>query len=66
MIPDLFSQLASELLRALLIDELSEHVRRKVLHRLGRRRALRRQRFYLDLNRRRSQRLLHKLRTGTQ
>jgi hypothetical protein len=56
-------QLASELVWALLIDELSERVRARLLRALYRRRQLRRQRFYLHLARRYSRQLLHRLRT---
>jgi hypothetical protein len=65
MIFDLLGQLASELFRALLIDELSERVRARLMRWLFRRRARRRERFSWYLRSRPSRQLLHKLRTGT-
>ncbi len=57
---DLFLQFALELLRALLIDELSEHVRMRLVQR----RRARRSRAILTVHRRNRDRLLHRLRTG--
>ena len=60
---ELFYQFALELLRALLIDALSERVRKRLLQVISRRQAFRRARFYGLLKTRHSRRLLHKLRT---
>jgi hypothetical protein len=56
---DLFFQFVVELLRALLIDELSGHVRM----RWAQRRLARKSRAILKVHRRNRDRLLHKLRT---
>ena len=63
MIMDILYHFVTEFIHALLIDELSERVRRNVAGRLDKRRIHRRQRFYRHLSRRNAQRLLHKLRT---
>jgi hypothetical protein len=63
MILEFLHQLASELVCALLIDEVSERVRGRIVRALYQRRQLRRQRFYLHLARRHSRELLHRLRT---
>jgi len=57
---ELFLQFAVELLRALLIDELSDHVRARLVER----RRARKSRAILNAHRRNRDRLLHKLRTG--
>jgi hypothetical protein len=56
----LFLQFAVELLRALLIDELSDHVRMRLVQR----RRARKSRAILTVHRRNRDRLIHKLRTG--
>lgn len=65
MFDNLFIQFVLELLRALLVDELSGRVRRRLLGLIRKRGACDSRRIILGLHRRDRDRLLHKLRTGT-
>jgi hypothetical protein len=63
---DLFLQFALELIRALLVDELSGHVRRRVARWLPGRGAGCRKRAILSMHRRNRERLLNRLLTGVE
>ena len=60
---DLFVQFILELVRALLVDELSGRVRRFVVGRIGSRRAQSFRRALLEVHRRNGRRLLNRLLT---
>jgi hypothetical protein len=64
MILDVVLQFLVELLRALLVDELSGHVRRRLRRSLTRRGAADCRRVILGIHRRTRDRLLHKLFTA--
>src|ERR1035437_6459720 len=64
MFDNLFLQFVMELLRALLVDELSGRVRGRLLRWCGKRGARDCRQVILGLHRRNRDRLLHKLRTG--
>jgi hypothetical protein len=60
---DLFVQFVIELLRALLVDELSGHVRKKVYAWFGRRAAKANKKVLLAIHRQNRNRILNKLLT---
>lgn len=63
MILEILLQFSGDLLRALLLDELSERVRGLLAASISRRQELRRRQFYDYLRSRPSRALLHKMRT---
>jgi len=63
MLFHILGQFIVELLRALLIDEISQRVRRRIMRGLADRTSRQQLSFYLSLRRRSGQKLLHKLRT---
>lgn len=62
---DLLFQFVAELMRALLVDELSDHVRRKISRSRDSRSAPRRSSARLIVHRRNRDRLLNRLRTAS-